>query len=190
MHEITYEKFCSFIQDNIVNDEKGSEIIKEFLLNNFDGSSGETVKSTIEPSVLLGDCDNLFIPKCNIYINLKRLTILVLACICDIYITKGAATALGVAVGKINACITKLDREDCCVFSKVLFYSMLSNGISETDLLNEYSKICSCKASNRCPYFEEEGICGMKETKCMISVNNLISGGVVENKGGLLFIAK
>ena len=67
---------------------------------------------------------------------------------------------------------------------------MLSNGISETDLLNEYSKICSCKASNRCPYFEEEGICGMKETKCMISVNNLISGGVVENKGGLLFIAK
>ena len=42
---------------------------------------------------------------------------LTLACVCDIFITNGAITALGVALGKINPCICKLENEDCCIVS-------------------------------------------------------------------------
>lgn len=189
MHEITYDKFCLFIQENIVNDEKGMEIIKEFLLDNFDGSSDELVKATIEPSVLFGESNNLFIPNCNIYINLKKLTVLVLACICDIYITKGAATALGVALGKINSCIYKLDIDDCCIFSRILFYSTVCDGVSEENLINDYSGKCSCKANKRCPYFESDCICRINEINCISTINKLIINGVVEMKDSLIYIS-
>lgn len=113
MKKITYEEFCEFINNRITSNDEAQKMIQHFLLKDFQSDPSEYVKPIVEENVLMDNSDNLFIPNKNIYINLKRLTVLTLACICDVFITKGSITALGVALGKINPCIYKLKKENC-----------------------------------------------------------------------------
>lgn len=189
MKEITYEKLREFVKDNIVHDEQLMDTVIRYLLTEFEGVGGECVKSIVEADVLLGKSDNLFIPNTNIYINLKKLTVLVLACVCDIYITKGAATAVGVALGKITPCIYKLDRDDCCIFAKVLFYSTMSKGVSIDEIVNDYTRACSNKANKRCEYCKNNCICDIKEVDIKLAITRMLNNGVIEKKDNLLYIA-
>lgn len=186
MSKITYEEFCGFINNNITADNEAQKIIQHYLLNDFQGDSDEYVKPIVEENVLMDNSDNLFIPNKNIYINLKRLTVLTLACICDIFITKGAITALGVALGKINQCIYKLEKEDCCIFAKVLYYSTISDGIDINSLILEYTTDCFNNKYQRCTFYKEDGKCIIKGFNIQLIINKLISKGVIRNKENII----
>lgn len=189
MKKITYDEFCIFINNNITTNDKAQKEIQHYLLKNFQGDSNEYVKSIVEENVLMDNSNNLFIPNKNIYINLKRLTVLTLACICDIFITKGAITALGVALGKINPCIYKLEKEDCCIFAKVLFYSTVSDGIDINSLIQEYTINCFNNNYQRCIFYKESGKCIIKELDIKIIINKLISNGIIKNKDNIISLA-
>lgn len=189
MKEITYEEFCEFINNNITSDDEAQKIIQHYLLKDFQGSSSEYVKPIVEENVLISNSDNLFIPNRNIYINLKRLTVLTLACVCDIFVTKGAVTALGVALGKINPCIYKLEKEDCCVFAKVLFYSTVSKGININNLVSEYAKDCFNNNYQRCIFYKNEGKCIINEIDIRLIINKLISNGLIKNVDNIVSLA-
>lgn len=189
MKKITYDEFCKFINKNITSDDEAQPIVIHYLLKDFQGDSSEYVKPIVEENVLINKSDNLFIPNKNIYINLKRLTVLSLACICDIFVTKGAATALGVALGKINPCIYKLEKEDCCIFAKVLFYSTLYKGININDLVLEYTADCFNNNFHRCTFFSDERKCFIKEIDIRLIINKLIINGVIKEKDNLISLA-
>lgn len=188
MKKITYEEFCEFINKNITSDDEAQKIVMHYLINDFQGDANEYVKPIVEENVLINNSDNLFIPNKNIYINLKRLTVLTLACICDVFVTKGAVTALGVALGKINPCIYKLENKECCIFAKVLFYSTVSKGININDLLLEYTKDCFNNNIYRCTFFEN-GKCNVKEIDIRIIINNLIINGVMKDENNIISLA-
>ena len=189
MKEITYENFCEFINNNITSNVEAQKVIQHYLLKDFQGDSGEYVKPIVEENVLINNSDNLFIPNKNIYINLKRLTVLTLACVCDIFITKGAITALGVALGRINPCIYKLEKEDCCVFAKVLFYSTVSNGVDINNLVSEYATDCFNNNYQRCIFYKEEGKCIIKELDIRLIINKLISNGIIKSVDNIISLA-
>ena len=79
MKEISYSDFCSFIKLNIVDNEDAERVIIKYLLDDFKGTTNEKVYSRVETSALINDNENLFIPNVNIYVNLRRLTVLILA---------------------------------------------------------------------------------------------------------------
>ncbi|MBO5336763.1 MAG: hypothetical protein J6A94_06480 [Lachnospiraceae bacterium] len=189
MKEITYEEFCEFINKNITSDNEAQKIVRHYLLKDFQSNSNEYVKPIVEENVLINNSDNLFIPNKNIYINLKKLTVLTLACVCDIFITKGAITALGVALGKINPCIYKLEKEDCCIFAKVLFYSTISEGININSLVCEYTTDCFNNNYQRCSFYKNEGKCIIKELDIRLIINKLISNGVIKSENNIISLA-
>lgn len=189
MKIITYEEFCEFINNNITSNNKAQKMIEHYLLKDFQGSSDQYVKPIVEENVLMDNSDNLFIPNKKIYINLKRLTVLTLACICDIFITKGVITALGVALGKINPCIYKLEKEDCCIFAKVLFYSTISDGININSLIHEYTTDCFNNKYQRCIFYKENEKCIIKELDIRLIINKLISNGILKNKDNIISLA-
>lgn len=187
MKEISYPVFSEFIKTNIVENKECERIIIKYLLDDFEGIQGENVQSLVETSALINDNENLFIPNVNIYINIRRLTVLLLACICDVFITKGALTALGVALGKINPCIHKLRKTDCCIFSRVLFYSTVGSGIRIADLLNEYDSNCFGKRKMRCEYYMDNS-CKIDLLEVFCRINELISSGVFSEVNGKLVV--
>lgn len=187
MKEISYSDFCSFIKLNIVDNEDAERVIIKYLLDDFKGTTNEKVYSRVETSALINDNENLFIPNVNIYVNLRRLTVLILACICDIFLTKGVITALGVALGKINPCIYKLKQKDCCIFSRVLFYSTVSNGISTEDLIKEFDGKCYGKGKIRCKSYINCG-CRMSSLETFCRINDLKTSGVFSEVNGKLIV--
>lgn len=189
MKDITYKEFCEFINNNITSNDEAQKVIQHYLIRDFKGGSSEYVKPMVEEDVLINSSDNLFIPSKKIYINLKRLTVLTLACICDIFITKGAITALGVALGKINSCIYKLEKEDCCIFAKVLFYSTISDGINISNLILEYTTDCFNNKYQRCLFYKEAGKCIIKELDIRLIINKLVTNGIIKNEDNLLTLA-
>lgn len=189
MSEITYEEFCNFINNEITSNCEAHKMIQHYLLKDFQGDPSEYVKPTVEETVLIDNSDNLFIPNKNIYINLKRLTVLTLACICDIFITKGAVTALGVALGKINPCIYKLEKEDCCIFAKVLFYSTISDGIDINSLILEYTTECFNNKYQRCVFYKDNGKCIIKELDIRLIINKLMSNGIIRCKNNIISLS-
>lgn len=186
MNLITYDKFCEFVEKNITDQDEAQKIVREYLLNDFEGSQGEFVGSLVEECVLEGDSDNLFIPNRNIYISIKKLTVLILACICDIFVTKGAVTALGVALGKINTCIYKLEKDDCCVFGRILYYSIMRKNVSIDELVSDYSAQCFNEKRVECAFWKQNGICKMTEYDIKLAVDKLVRNGVINKHGKLI----
>ena len=189
MKIITYQKFCDFVHQKITSDSQAEEIIKKYLLTDFEGNSEEFIKPLIEGAALLGNSNNLFIPNQYIYISMKKLTILTLACVCDMFVTKGAVTALGVALGRIGPCIYKLEKENCCIFAKILFYNTVSTGVDMDTLLQDYTEKCTNSKNIHCVFCKDFQTCRIQEKDIYLAINKLIVSGVVEEKKGLICLA-
>ncbi len=189
MKKITYEEFCEFINNRITSNDEAQKMIQHFLLKDFQSDPSEYVKPIVEENVLMDNSDNLFIPNKNIYINLKRLTVLTLACICDVFITKGSITALGVALGKINPCIYKLKKENCCIFAKILFYSTISNGIDINSLVHEYTMDCFNNKYQHCTFYKDNGKCVIKELDIRLIIEKMILNGVIKSEDNIISLS-
>ena len=189
-HIISYKDFCEFIHNNITSDKETEELMKKFLLNDINLGKGEYVTPLIEGEALLGQSENLFLPSSQIYINLRKLTVLTLACLCDIFITKGVATALGVALGEINTCIYKIkERDECYKITKILYYCTISDGIPIQTICQEYTGRCLVKGNQRCCFLQENGQCNIKQLNIYMIIEKLVSNGVIERRNDIIFLA-
>ena len=102
MSTISLEQFLDFISDNITSDKAQQKTVLRYFLTEFTGTEGEYITTDVEPVQILEQCDNLFIPTLNVYINLKKTTIFAVACIFDVFLTKGIAVGLGTISGYIE----------------------------------------------------------------------------------------
>ncbi|SEM22423.1 hypothetical protein SAMN04487770_12934 [Butyrivibrio sp. ob235] len=174
MKTITLEQFLSFIDDNITSDEDQKKVVLRYLLTEFKGTDGEFIKTDVEPVLILEQCDNLFVPNINVYINIKKTTIFLIACLCDIFYTKGVAVGIGTITGNIEKSIHFIKPEDCCVFSRVLYYDKYFEGATIDTLENEFDGLCNSVSCKRCPHRVEECNCELDRAKIKLCLNDLI----------------
>ena len=83
MSTITLEQFRDYINKNITSDEEQQKAVLRYFFTEFKGTEGEFVDTDVEKVLLLEQCDNLFIQSINVYVNLKKTTILLISCILD-----------------------------------------------------------------------------------------------------------
>ena len=171
---ITLKQFMDFINENITSDEEQQRIVLRYFLTEFKGTRGESISSDVEPVLILEQCDNLFVPQFNIYVNIKKTTIFIIACIFDVFLTRGFAVGIGTITGYIEKALHSIKPENACLFSRIAYYDKYFSGCTIEMLEKEYNGACNSIVCKRCPHRGETGNCNMNQEKIVKGLNALV----------------
>ena len=124
------------------------------------------------------DMLNLLLPEYGYYLNVKRITIVMLAAVLDLYITNGMVSAGLTLLGTELQAIIKLKEEKLCLVKEMLCnHQKLHN---EADL-SRYEREC-VNNDIQC-HFNCDGICTLSQEQIAIVLNNLSDKDVIEKVG-------
>ena len=173
MSKITIKQFLDFINDNITSDEEQQKVVLRYFLTEFKGTEGEYIETDVEPVLILEKCDNLFIQQIHVYVNVKKTTIFIVACLFDFFYTKGILTSLGTMTGYLEKSIHIVGAENTCLFSRIIYYDKYFSGVTAEMLEKEYDGSCNSIACKRCSH-GKTGVCDMDRNKIINGLNALI----------------
>lgn len=121
---------------------------------------------------------NLLFHESGYYLNIKRITIVLLSTILDYFITKGMANiALAVSGVELRG-ITKLKEEKLCIVTEMLRKPRKTH---DENSLFRYNLEC-VNNDIKCHY-NKSGICTLEKEKLINSLDFLFDNGVVKKEG-------
>ena len=186
--KFNYHAFEEFVTKNITEDNSAKEQIVTFFLRDFNHNPefDEYVSSSIAYPALINDIENLFIPKVRIFVSIKNTTIVLLAALCDIFVTKGIASAIATALGILKESISLIDLRDICVLSQIMVFNSLNSAtFTENDIAKNFNNQCQRSLNKRissCP-FSDNPHCTINKSNISDSFLRLVQNGVIMQKG-------
>lgn len=143
-------------------------------------SDNENITATIRMPEINPDVMELLIPETNYNINLKVATILIIAALFDVNITKGIASYFLGAFGFSNRAIVKLNEkegEKCIVLEMLRAKSRTVDQFVLPPINGEcFNNHLDCK-------YRTDGLCKIKRTDVIRTLDNLCDKNIIQKVG-------
>lgn len=179
----SYEIVCNGIEKIVGINSKSAQKILDYLIENKDKPDKDyelecfsyRYYSNLPPGSLA-----LMTSKYNYYINIKKTTVIIIALILDITITKGASSALINMHGISGPCVVKLNERngEKCIVKETVFSK---NRIGSVDVLQKFKGEC-CNCDMDCKYNKGDQ-CGCTKEDVREIYNNLTHIGLFKKAG-------